>query len=78
MDFGLIEDGHLLYSVGERQDRGSYSHREVRKDRAVSKGVGEVRSRLCARVRMGKDGSPNVKGLRAAVGSVRLARRHHA
>ena len=48
LDFGQIEDLHLLYSVGEREYRGSCSHREVRKDRAVRKGVGEVRFRLCA------------------------------
>ena len=40
LDFGQIEGGHLLYSVGEREDRGSCSHREVRKDRAVRKALG--------------------------------------
>ena len=67
LDFGQIEGGHLLYSVGEREDRGSYSHREVRKDRAVRKGVGEVRFRLCARIRMGIGWEPEcIKGLRTS------------
>ena len=40
LDFGQIEDLHLLYSVGEREYRGSCSHREVRKDRAVRNALG--------------------------------------
>ena len=68
LDFGQIEGGHLLCSVGEREDRGSYSRREVRKDRAVRKGVaGEVRFRLCARISMGIGWEPEcVKGLRTS------------
>ena len=37
LDFGQIEGGYLLYSVGERENRGSYSHRGVRKEKVLGR-----------------------------------------
>ena len=63
--------------MGEREDRGSYSHREVRKDHAVRKVLGLVPN-LCASIRMGYRWEPNMSRASGLLGSVRLARGYHA